>query len=413
MAQTIAILHYASPPTVGGVESTILHHARGLTMNGYCVRVLTGSGGIFTESVNVYINPRFGSTSPEVLAVKRQLDTGDVTHDFHLLVDHIVEELRDALDGVSHVIAHNVPTFNKNLPLTAALAKLHREMGFRLIVWAHDLAWTNEQYASELHDRDPWNLLRRAWDGAIYVTVSEARRAEAAALLNLPPEQIHVVTPGVDLGEFYHLTETTKWLANKLGWFDCDGILLLPARITRRKNIALALKVLAEVRRQSTRDYRLIVTGPPGPHNPANPGYLGELLELRRDLYLEDAAHFLYSYGVGDAPLIPDDATLANLYHLADALFFPPLSEGFGIPMIEAGLARLPIFCSDIPPLRGTAGEDAHYFDPVNGEPDEIAALILRQLGSSHLYHMRLKTRREFRWEAIIQRQVIPLLETE
>ena len=412
MTRRIAILHYASPPTVGGVEATIVYHARGLTELGYTVRVVSGAGDRFDERVETHINPLFGSKHPDVLAVKAELDAGKASPQFDALIDRLGEALRTALDGCDVCIAHNVHTLHKNLALTAALARMTAGDGLRWLAWCHDLAWTNPQYQAELHAGYPWDLLRQAWPRTCYVTVSEPRRDELAELLDLPPESIAVVPPGVDPARFFHWTPTTQYLAERLALLDADGLFLLPARLTRRKNIALALRVLAEVRRQSGRDLRLIVTGPPGPHNPANPGYLGELLELRRELGLEESAHFLYAYGdSADQPLVPDDDTLANLYQLADALLFPSLQEGFGIPVLEAGLAGLPVFCSDIPPFRKSGANDVNYFNPVDEPPEHIAARVLAALDAHAPYRLRLRVRRSYRWEAIIRDQIAPLVE--
>ncbi|MDL1900520.1 glycosyltransferase family 4 protein [Anaerolineae bacterium CFX9] len=408
----VAILHYASPPVVGGVEATIAFHARGLAARGYHVRVISGRGGTFDPRVETVILPRLGSTHPDVLGVKRALDQGTVPPEFEPLVTQIVQELRPVLEDCDAVITHNAHSLNKNLPFTAALAKLTEDLSTRWIAWCHDLAWTNSQYQPELREGYPYDLLRTVWNDTVYVTVSEARRPELAELLRIDPGAVEVVVPGVDPAGFFHWTPVMQRLADRLGWMDADGLLLLPARLTRRKNIALALRVLAEIRSQSGCDYRLIVTGPPGPHNPANPGYLGELLDLRRDLELDSSVHFLYQYGESeDDPLIPDDATMANLYLTCDALFFPSTQEGFGIPVLEAGLAGIPAFCADIPPLRGTGGEDAFYFDPVNGAPAEIAALVLRTLDNDPRFRLRNRVRQQFRWDAIIDHQIIPLIE--
>jgi glycosyltransferase involved in cell wall biosynthesis len=69
-------------------------------------------------------------------------------------------------------------------------------------------------------------------------------------------------------------------LARRLDLLRADLLLLLPARITRRKNIEFALEVLASLRREGGQDARLLVTGPPGPHNPGNLAYLEQLLQL-------------------------------------------------------------------------------------------------------------------------------------
>ncbi len=408
MLPRIAFMHYASPPGVGGVESTIAYQARGLADIGYPVRVISGAGSTFDLRIETVIDPLFGSRDARILAAKADLDRGIVSPAFEMLVNDIEARLNAALDGCAVCIVHNVHTMNKNLALTAALARLKRP---HLIAWVHDLAWTNPQYQAELHAGYPWELMRSAWSNTRYVTISAPRQAETAALLRIPTDQIPAVPPGVDVPLFFQWTDTMRAIEARLNLLDADLIMLLPTRLTRRKNIALAIRVLGEVRRISGQDCRLIVTGPPGPHNPANPGYLGELLDLRRALGLQDAAHFLYE--LSDPPLVPDDTTMANLYQLADALLFPSVQEGFGIPILEAGIAGLPIFCSDLPVFRDSGQSDLIVFDPEHDSPGAIAAQIDGYFRENARHRLKSRVRHHYRWEVIIRRQLVPLLEIQ
>lgn len=54
----------------------------------------------------------------------------------------------------------------------------------------------------------------------------------------------------------------------------------------------------------------------------------------------------------------------AELLHSASALVFPSLREGFGIPIVEGALFKLPVICSDLPVFREIAGDLAIFFDP-------------------------------------------------
>jgi glycosyltransferase involved in cell wall biosynthesis len=403
----VAILHYAAPPVVGGVEQTIYYHALELTRAGHAVRIVTGQGEPFNPRVQVTVVPELGSRHSDVLAVKRQLDQGRVTPGFYALRDQLVTLLSGALAGVDALIAHNVFTLHKNLPLTAALYNYvtTRLMDHTTILaWHHDLAWDDPRYADDVHDGYPWDLLRTPWPGVRHVTVSASQQCRLAALYGIPAEQIAVVPPGVDPARFLHWTDTTRRLVDELGWLNADLLFLLPARITRRKNVEMALRILAAFRARTGFDARLIVTGPPGAHNPANVAYLQSLLDLRRDLGLQDAAHFLYELNV-----TPDDDTMANLYQWADALLFPSAKEGFGIPILEAGLARLPIFCADIPPLRET-GEDAAYFFDLHGDSAAIADNMKKVLEGDAALRLHRRMLTHFTWRRIIEERVIPLL---
>ena len=408
----IAIIHYASPPGIGGVEITIAHQARALLECGYAVRVISGDGASFHPDIETVINPLFSSSHPEVLRVQAKLAKGEVPAAYQDLVNQISAALKIALADIDVCIAHNIPTLHKNLALTQALAKHATETSLPLVAYCHDLAWTNPQYEAELHDGQPWDLLRRVWPNAAYTTVSTMRQEEMMDLLGLPADQVTVITGGIDPAQFLRWTDTTRRLVQKLNLMAADGILLLPARFTRRKNIELALQILAALRQRSGADYRLIVTGPPGPHNPTNKSYLENLLELRTQLHLENVAHFLYLEGEDTStPLLVDDDTIADCYQLADALLFPSTQEGFGIPILEAGLSGIPVFCSYLPPLRQTGGSDVTYFDPQNSLPSHIASQILSVLNASSTFHLRLRVRQHYRWETIIRRSLIPLLE--
>ena len=55
---------------------------------------------------------------------------------------------------------------------------------------------------------------------------------------------------------------------------------------------------------------------------------------------------------------------LANYYRYAAALVFPSFDEGFGIPVIEALGANIPVWAADIPVLREIAAGRAHFIPP-------------------------------------------------
>ncbi len=401
----IAILHYSVPPIVGGVESVIAHHARLMSANGHSVRLIAGRGASFDPLIPLVTIPQADSRHARVTKMKEQLDRGEVTKDFEWLRDDLVNELQVALSRVEILIVHNICSLNKNLALTAALHHLHVSKKLpRLILWHHDLAWTTPRYQPELHNGYPWDLLRTDWGRTTHVVVSELRREELADLLNLEPASVYVIPNGVDPARFYKLERQTQILLEQTHLLDAAPILLLPVRVTPRKNIELALETLFELRKQFSQA-ALVVTGPLGPHNANNLHYFQTLIHLRELLGLQASAHFLAE--LTDA-FLPDEV-IADFYRIADALFFPSREEGFGIPMLEAGFSHLPVFCTDISPLRELGMDDAVYFSP-DEAPAKIANLIGEYFQASPPARLSMRARSSFRWEAIYRQQIAPIL---
>ena len=314
--------------------------------------------------------------------------------------------LADELRGVDVVIAHNVCSLNLNLALTAALREMSGDAGSpRLVLWHHDLAGVSPLQGAALHEGMPWDLLRTAWPGVVQVAISGERRGELADLIGLEPDEIAVVPNGIDSRGCGGLDRpTTEHIARYVP-FSADPLLLVPSRITPRKNIELALRVTAEMRALG-RPAALVVTGPVDPHHGAGREYLGRLLALRSALSLVDQARFLSVDGAGT----PSDAAMRGLYHLADTLFLPSREEGFGLPVLEAALSRLPIACAGLPTLRRLAGDAALYFDP-DDDPAEVAARVLGYLDADRIGRLAHAVRSDFAWEAIYRERIAPLLD--
>ena len=411
MNRSVAILHYAGPPNIGGVEITMAAHAQVLAADGWQVRVLTGRGDWQHPDVQTITIPELGSRGPELEQVAHELTQGVVSPLFEDLTERIVQHLEHHLAGVDVAIVHNVLSLHKNQAFTTALYRLHQSgRAPRLLAWCHDFAWLDPLYTPELHDGEPWELLRYAWPGVQYVVVSEDRRGMLAGLFNLPLEDVTVATPGIDLASFLKLEADTVELVKRLNLLEADPLLLLPARITRRKNIEQGIAIVGALRQLGLHP-KLIVTGPPGPHNPTNAAYLAQLQALRDESGAQDAVVFLYETYTDEqgSPLPVSDAMLADWYRLADGLLFPSRYEGFGIPILEAGIAGIPIFGSDIPPFRTTAGDTAFYFD-LAASPEDIATQIAALVRDDQRGQLRRRVRLEYTWEAIYQRVILPLL---
>lgn len=402
----IDLLHYSAPPIVGGVESVIGHQARLMADAGHQVRILAGRGSQIDTRIPFIQLPLVDSNNPQVQAVKQSLDKGIVPLEFSLLSEDIYKLLQVTLQDTEVLIAHNVCSLHKNLPLTTALwliAGSHQAL--RLVLWHHDLAWTSSRYASELHTGFPWDLLHTKWIRSQKVVVSELRRKELAELTDTPIQDIKVIPNGLDIQEFLGIQAETWSIIEHLNLLDAAPLILLPVRITLRKNIELALRTLAKLR-ELYPNTMLVVTGPPGPHNPANIHYYENLVALRRELNLEGCAHLLAEV---ESSYLPDPV-VAQLYRLVDALFLPSREEGFGIPVIEAGLAGIPIFCSNIPPLRTLAGELATYFNP-DIDPGELARLIYDRLQGNPVARMRIRVRQNYTWKQIYDQHIEPLVQ--
>lgn len=402
----IALLHYSSPPVVGGVESVLAHHARLMSNAGHQVTIFAGRGESFDERIPVHVLPPLDSRHPDVMVVKGALDGGRYGATFDMLRNQIAEELKAALSGFDLLIAHNVASLHKNLPLTAAIHATYKTQGFpRLILWHHDLAWTTNRYRDELYDGYPWDLLRTDWGDVTHVVISELRRQELGNLLGINHANIHVIPNGVDVNAFFKLEAQTLEFMEQLNLLNADPLLLLPVRLTPRKNIELALSVLAELRREFPQAM-LLVTGPIGPHNPANVAYKQKLMILRETLRLQGAAHFIADLTSEFMP----DSVIADFYHLADALFFPSREEGFGIPIIEAGFSRLPVFCADIPVLRELGGEDISYFAP-DAPAQTIARQISERLRTESTLRWSRRAKHHYAWNSIYNIHIAPLIE--
>jgi glycosyltransferase involved in cell wall biosynthesis len=92
---------------------------------------------------------------------------------------------------------------------------------------------------------------------------------------------------------------------------------------------------------------------------------------------------------------------LLELYARALAFIYPSTFEGFGMPVLEAMAAGVPVACSDIPPLREVAGDAALFFDPLS--EDAIAGALDRitsdQPLRAHLACAGPQRARTFTWK--------------
>jgi len=214
------------------------------------------------------------------------------------------------------------------------------------------------------------------------IAVSEATRADLVRFYGLPPERVVVIHHGVEQA-FFGLERT-----------HIDRYLLCVSTLHPHKNLDRLIRAYA----RRKRDYRLVLAGMRGFHT--------EPLEaLITELGAQDRVEL--------TGWIPREE-LYRLYAHALAFVYPSLFEGFGMPVLEAMAAGLPVACSDIPPLREVAGDAALYFDPL----DEAAlANALDRITVDADLRARLakvgpERARPFTWERAAEQTLHVLLES-
>jgi glycosyltransferase involved in cell wall biosynthesis len=411
---TTAILHYTAPPVVGGVEAVIRAHVKVFREEGYPVTVVAGRGnassladGAKFKRVHV-----MDSQQNSILKMNDCLEGGDCPHIFSDMVNSTRKKIGPLLECFDNVIVHNIFSKHFNLALTAALFELLDAGKINnCIAWCHDFTWTSPSSRSKVFPGYPWDLLRTYRQDITYVTVSEARQKELSKLLDLNSAQVRVVYNGVSLTELLGLSDVGRHLAVSLGLIDSDIILLMPVRVTRAKNIEYALKTVKALKEINCR-IKLILTGPPDPHEPKSMEYYSRLLSLRKQLDVEEEMRFVFEEGTDpDRGLILGMETVGELFRICDVMFLPSHREGFGMPVLEAGLMGIPVFCTDVPAADEIGGKDVNRFSTAD-DPTKVARRIMDVCRKNSLSRFRRRVRKQYTWRNLFHEEIKHLLKS-
>lgn len=345
-----------------------------------------------------------------VLAIGAQLEQGHIPATFQPMVEELEAQLYPILRTFDNVVLHNLFTKHFNLPLTAALYRL-LENGtiHHCIAWCHDFTWTSPHSKDKVHPGYPWDLLRTYREEITYVVVSKRRQQALADLLGCDKEKIHVIYNGVDPHVLLGLSKEGAELIQRLQLWQADLILLMPVRITQAKNIEYALEVIAALRDLEI-DARLIITGPPDPHDEQSMTYFDSLRQLRQQLDLNDAVHFVFESGRDPhQPYTINAHVVGDLYRISDLMFMPSHREGFGMPILEAGLVGIPIVSTDVPAAEEIGGEDVLIFSEALS-PRELSRRITAWVAENPICRLRCRVRKRYTWQAIFDQTMRPLL---
>lgn len=360
----IALLHYTTWPEMGGVENVVRDQANMLRRAGHQVKVLTGNGLDQGEGYEVVLVPELGPEFELNKQVRSVLDRGQSDQSFSKYRSVLVEALGALFSTVDVVIVHNIFTMHFNLACTQALHDLAPK--HKLIAWTNDLTATNSDYALPNPTQPPWNLVRKSCPEVTYIATSDLRAREIKAHLK-PAVEAQVIPNLVDSARIFGLTPEMKesLVSLEIPWR--DFVFLLPARVMMRKNIDFALEIVKKLKAEE-RNPLLLITGAKVLNSPASEHY-GEF--LRQSMPPELKSHVVF---ISDFFAVQDE-TMRDLFLLSDCLLFPSKQEGFGLPIIEAAMHRMPIWCSDVPAFRALDGEGSFLLNDLAKLPEAITWL--------------------------------------
>ena len=401
----IGILHYSCPPVVGGVEEVVRQHAFILHRLGQSVSILAGMGEVFTDLFPVRIELLLGSKNPSILKAQKQSINGNHKH-IKQLTSKIYQILKDWFHNFDVILAHNVLHMPFNLPLTLALRRLAASgNGPAIVSWAHDSPYLQPNYPESLEDH-PWNVLKRPHPNIHYVTISESRRRMFNELFG--DVSWKVIHDGIDPASFFYLDPLSIKLAEELDIFSRDLVVVQPSRMTPRKNLELSIHIIRGIRNLGY-NVLFIMTGAYDPHEEKAVSYYRRLKYWIKELGMQDNIAILAEYRFRDRKkLVPDRIFIRDLYLMADLLLMTSKDEGFGLPLLEAGLIKLPIACTEIPPFL-EVGEDVCFFR-LDDHPLTIAGRIVEYLARSNTHTMFRSVMRKYVFDVICRREIMPFL---
>lgn len=398
----IAVCHYSCPPVMGGVETVVEQQARLLKRHHHYTKVIAGSGGKFSRHIDVDINPMLGSG---IMDIYRHTSDRDTLKAMEPQILSILRFLEYSLSSFEVLIAHNVLTMPYNLPLTHAILRMAGSRMLKVISWNHDSPFFSHKPGQAYPES--WEVLRQASPDVHYVSISQARKQHFEELYG-NGSNITVIPNGISISNFLKLQDITHRLIEEKKLYEADLILLQPGRFHPGKNIEFSIRVVKSLLKKGINAV-IMLTATIDPHDPGSIEYHHRVKQVVAEEGIADHVLFIseYVYRQTSSPNI-DRALLRDLYHVADILFIPNRQEGYGITLLEAAVARLPIVCSDIPLFKEMCGGNGCVFS-LDESPEKVGERIegFAAHGPTRMFKRVFK---DYSWENIYQAKILPLL---
>ncbi|MBE0649743.1 MAG: glycosyltransferase family 4 protein [Bacteroidales bacterium] len=223
---------------------------------------------------------------------------------------------------------------------------------FRNMVVIHDLNFEHYPEFMPWKDRVYYRYFspKYAEKADHIVTVSEFTKQDIFNLYNIPMEKITVIPNGAH-ALYTPLTEEKK-SAIRQEFLQGKQYFIFIGALNPRKNIARMLRAFDTYKKTNQTDTKLVIVG--------DKMYWNREMELSYR-GLKHKADVLFTGR-------QEPERLKDLLGAALALVYVPLFEGFGIPVVEAFHAEVPVISSKITSIPEVAGDAALLVDPFNRE---------------------------------------------
>lgn len=410
----IGLLHYAYPPKIGGVELLLQEHAHLLTLMGYQVKVLTGSGEEKNEKIDCIIDPVFQSvlkTDPSLQ--KKIVEEGVIDEEFYKLGKTIEQKLDLYLSDRDIIIVHNMLTLVHNMPFIWAFKRyVKKNPDKKIIIWVHDQTYIDN--GKVVMDKKDVNLNKELNDllltpikDAYYITISDELKKLFLQIVKVDNNFIKVIKNGINIKRFLEIDEMIGmiWgLNNETNLLNNFPILLSPVNILERKNLIYCIEVISYLKEKYPR-IKYFITGKPSEHRETRT-YYEKLKKLVRENNLSDNVLFLSEYL--NRSLV--DSEMHDLYDLADIVLYLSKQENFGLPIIEGLLTKSPLFVSNIPVFHEIGEDNVYFIDTNELSAKQASRIIEKFIDSDKRIKGNYRARSSYSLYTILQKELVPIL---
>jgi glycosyltransferase involved in cell wall biosynthesis len=273
----------------------------------------------------------------------------------------IMNQLRVDNIQIYHGLSHEIPL------------NIHKSK-IRSIVTIHDLIFKIYPGTYHFIDRKIYDRKFRysCKNSDRIIAISENTKNDIVRLYGIDPGKIEVIYQSCN-PLFYSSTDNENAYDILKKYNIPDDYLLYVGSITERKNLSVIIKAFNHL--PIDLKIPLVVVGKGGRYKK----------EIQKLIEKEALGH--YVIWIDD---MSSNKDLRKLYKRARVFIYPSVYEGFGIPLIEALLSKVPVITSNVSSLPEAGGPGSYYIDPM--DPEQLAAGINKLLSDTKYKEKMIET---------------------